>query len=75
MGLTVDYITINVNKVFLRRAILVAILIASNVGTYKVAYNKGMEDLYKYIMQKAASPSSSSAPSAPAFEPHIGSSI
>jgi hypothetical protein len=61
MGLTVDYITIRVNRRFLTIVSILVGVFLMNVGVYKFAYNKGAADLYSYITQLSAESASKSS--------------
>lgn len=47
-----DYLTIHINKKVLLVVLSIVALIAGYKQTYKSAYDKGMRDMYTYIMDK-----------------------
>ena len=47
-----DYLTIHVNKKVVLVVLAIGALIVGYKQTYKSAYDKGMRDMYTYIMDK-----------------------
>ena len=50
-----DYVTINVNKRFLKVAVVLLSLVGSHIGTYKYGFNKGIKTAIDYFVNRMSS--------------------